>query len=118
MNIGTRLFTYLHGRLVGTDEVGNRYFEDKRAALPGHRVRRWVAYAGAVEASSIPPEWYGWIHYTIDAPLPENRRRYWQKEHLANVTGTPASYRPAGHDYSGGHRAAATGDYQAWTPED
>ena len=56
------------------------------------------------------------MHYTIDEPLPETRRA-WQKPHLPNVTGTAASYRPPGHDYSGGHRAAATGDYQAWTPE-
>jgi NADH:ubiquinone oxidoreductase subunit len=117
MNIGTRLFTFLHGRQVGTDAAGNCYYEDKRP-IAGRRTRRWVAYAGAVEASSIPPEWHGWMHYTIDAPLPENRRRAWQKEHLPNVTGTPASYRPPGHDYSGGHRPAAPGDYQAWTPED
>jgi NADH:ubiquinone oxidoreductase subunit len=117
MNIGTRLFTYLHGREVGTDAAGNRYFEDRRV-VQGTRRRRWVDYAGAVEASSIPPEWHGWMHYTIDAPLPEVRRRAWQKPHLPNVTGTAASYRPPGHDYAGGIRAAATGDYEAWTPED
>jgi NADH:ubiquinone oxidoreductase subunit len=116
MNIGTRLFTFLHGREIGTDEAGNRYFEEKR---PGarRRPRRWVAYAGLPEATSIPPEWHGWMHYTIDYPLPQTRRLAWQKPHLPNVTGTAASYRPPGHDYSGGHRAAATGDYQAWTPE-
>ena len=41
----------------------------------------------------------------------------WQKPHLPNATGTAASYRPPGHDYEGGHRARATGDYEAWTPE-
>ena len=29
---------------------------------------------------------------------------------------TADSYRPAGHDYQGGKRAKATGDYEAWTP--
>jgi NADH:ubiquinone oxidoreductase subunit len=57
------------------------------------------------------------MHYTTDSPLPENRRRAWQKPHLPNVTGTAASYRPPGHDYSGGRRAAAAGDYQPWTPD-
>ena len=53
---------------------------------------------------------------TTDAPLLDNGRKVWQKPHLANATGTPASYRPPGHDYEGGHRARATGDYEAWTP--
>ena len=116
MNIGTRLFTALRGRLVGTDSAGNTYYEERRG-VPGRRVRRWVDYAGAVEATNIPPEWHGWMHHTTDAPLSEDHRRAWQKPHLPNVTGTAASYRPPGHDYSGGHRAATTGDYEAWTPE-
>jgi NADH:ubiquinone oxidoreductase subunit len=33
------------------------------------------------------------------------------------MTGTPFAYRPAGALEKGGHRAAATGDYDAWTPE-
>ena len=32
------------------------------------------------------------------------------------ATGTASSYRPAGHDYNGGQRAKATGDYESWTP--
>ena len=51
-----------------------------------------------------------------DAALPEGSQRPWQKPHLPNLTGTPESYRPPGHDYQGGHRAPATGDYEAWTP--
>jgi NADH:ubiquinone oxidoreductase subunit len=82
------------------------------------RDRRWVVYAGDPEASRVPPEWHAWLHYTTDAPLPELGRRSWQKPHLANATGTAAGYRPPGHDYSGGRRARATGDYEAWTPGD
>ncbi len=115
MNLGTRLFTWLKGRRVGADSLGNVYYEE-RSARPGYRVRRWVAYAGAPEASLVPAEWHAWLHYTTDAPLVERARRPWEKPHLPNVTGTPASYRPPGHDYQGGHRARATGDYEAWTP--
>ncbi len=114
MTIGTRLFTLLHGRLIGRDATGNRYFEERRAS--GLRPRRWVLYAGAPEASKVPAEWHCWLHYTTGAPLPETGRRPWQKPHLANLTGTPAGYRPPGHDYRGGHRAPATGDYEAWDP--
>jgi NADH:ubiquinone oxidoreductase subunit len=115
MNIGTRIFTWLNGRLVGRDADGNRYFEERRPR-PGARTRRWVLYAGAPEASSVPPEWHAWLHYTTDAPISDRGRRPWQKPHEPNFTGTPLGYRPPGHDYSGGVRAPATGDYEAWTP--
>jgi NADH:ubiquinone oxidoreductase subunit len=115
MNIGTRLFTLFKGQLVGTDAAGNDYYQE-RAAAAGRRARRWVAYKGAVEASSVPPEWHAWLHYTTDRPIQESARRPWNRPHIANATGTGASYRPPGHDYEGGHRAPATGDYEAWTP--
>ena len=115
MTIGTRLFTYFRGRLRGTDGAGNRYYEDKRIRR-GLRVRRWVLYAGEAEASAIPAEWHSWLHYTTDAPIPMTGRQPWQKPHEPNLTGTPAGYRPPGHDYMGGHRAKATGDYESWTP--
>ncbi len=114
MNIGTRIFTWLHGREVGQDETGNRYFEERKPRNP--RTRRWVVYAGAPEASAVPPEWHAWLHHTVDAPL-TGPKRPWQAPHQPNATGTPGAYRPAGHDYEGGRRQAATGDYEAWTPE-
>jgi NADH:ubiquinone oxidoreductase subunit len=115
MDFGTWLFTTLKGRRVGSDGAGNTYYEEK-APRPGRRRRRWVTYAGRPEASSVPPEWHAWLHYLTDAPLPAEARRAWQKPHQPNPTGTAASYRPPGHDYAGGKRAAATGDYEAWTP--
>ena len=115
MNLGTRLITLFKGRRIGTDAAGNVYYEERRPRA-GHRIRRWVAYNGAVEASRVPPEWHAWLHYTTDAPLVERTRHSWEKPHLPNATGTPESYRPPGHDYQGGKRARATGDYEAWTP--
>ena len=113
--IGTRLFTWLHGREVGTDEAGNRYYEERRVRA-GARSRRWVMYAGEAEASAVPPEWHGWLHHTTLDPIPLSARRPWQLPHQPNLTGTPESYRPPGHDYRGGNRAPATGDYESWTP--
>ena len=115
MNLGTRLFTWMRGRMVGRDQFGNRYYEEKRAR-PNLRLRRWVAYNGPVEADRVPPEWHAWLHYTTDAPLPESARKPWQKPYEPNLTGTPLGYRPPGHDYRGGARARASGDYESWTP--
>ena len=115
MNLGTWLFTVLKGRRIGADAYGNVYYQERRARR-GYRLRRWVAYAGPPEASLVPPEWHAWLHYTTDEPLVERARQSWEKPHEPNPTGTTASYRPPGHDYRGGARARATGDYEAWTP--
>ena len=102
---------------VGEDALGNVYYEGK--AMPDGRLRRSVIYNGANDASRVPPEWHGWLHHQIDAlpdmALPPVRR--WEKEAKANATGTATAYRPAGALESGGRRAAATGDYEAWSPD-
>ena len=113
--IGTRLFTRLRGRLVGRDGTGNAYYEERR--VRGPRPRRWVIYGGPDDASSVPAEWWGWIHHTSDAPLPAAVRKPWQIPFDANQSGTAAAYRPPGHDYEGGKRARAPGDYEAWSPD-
>jgi NADH:ubiquinone oxidoreductase subunit len=115
-NIATRLFTARQGRKVGEDNYGNVYFE-QRVVRAGARQRRWVVFAGAAEASKVPPEWHCWLTHTVDAPLTDSPHYAWQKPHLPNLTGTAQSYRPKGHDYRGGERAAATGDYEAWAPD-
>ncbi|MBW4093227.1 MAG: NADH:ubiquinone oxidoreductase subunit NDUFA12 [Proteobacteria bacterium] len=116
MTLGTWLHTLLFGRRVGSDADGNIYYTARKATAHG-RTRRWVIYTGLPEASKVPPEWHAWLHYTTDAPLPVAARRPWQQPHLANLTGTAGGYRPPGHDYRGGTRAIATGDYEAWSPE-
>lgn len=115
MSIGTRLFTWARGEFVGRDSEGNRYYTEKKA-VPGRRRRRWVLFAGSPEASVIPPEWHAWLHYTVAEPLAPSPDKPWVKEHIPNLTGTPAAYLPPGHDRRGGVRAAATGDYEAWQP--
>jgi NADH:ubiquinone oxidoreductase subunit len=115
MTVGTRLFTWARGQLVGTDQDGNRYYTERKA-VPGRRQRRWVLYKGKVEASRVPPEWHAWLHYTTAAPLAQSADKPWVKPHEANLTGTSAAYLPPGHDRRGGVRPAATGDYEAWQP--
>jgi len=113
--IGTALWSRRNGREVGRDSLGNIYLETKPG---GRRVsRRWVIYNGPNDASRIPPEWFGWMHHQIDVPPTElPAPRAWQKPPVPNLTGTPDAFRPKGAIEEGGRRAAATGDYEAWTP--
>lgn len=114
--IGTRIFTLMQGRFIGRDEFGNRYFEARRA-MQGDFKKRWVIYNGMPEPSKVPAHWHGWLHYTQDAPLAENARKYgWQKQHLPNLTGTVNRYLPQGHISKGGKRAANSADYEPWQP--
>lgn len=127
----TRIFTWWNGAtlgalfdigrrgaFVGDDDQGNRYYEERRASLEG-RKRRYVVYKGLVEASRVPPDWHAWLHHTIEEPptISPLKRQTWEKPHLPNQTGTVRAYRPKGSLARGGVRAAATSDYEAWTPD-
>lgn len=111
--LGTAIYTRRQGMKVGSDSLGNLYYQSKDGS------RRWVIYNGSNDASRIPPEWYSWIHRQIDGTpdeaLPPPPK--FLKPATPNLTGTPLAYRPAGALERGGRRAAASGDYEAWTPE-
>ncbi|ABC64318.1 NADH:ubiquinone oxidoreductase subunit NDUFA12 [Erythrobacter litoralis] len=125
--IGTQLFTARRGEHVGTDAQGNKYYrsKNKRDDLPTGgsytgRERRWVIYNGANDASRVPAEWHGWLHGAFE-DVPESflpPPRIWEVDYTPNATGTPQAYRPQGALERGGKRAAAVGDYEAWSPGD
>jgi len=55
---------------VGTDEFGNRYYENLRMQKGQHR---WVRPANDEshllwDASNIPAGWHRWMHHTTDTP--------------------------------------------------
>jgi len=109
---GTLLMTRLHGVPVGGDEFGNRYYQSKDGK------RRWMIYAGTVEASRVPPDWHGWLHHTFALPPTEDppKRKAWELDHQPNLTGTEGAWHPDGSLWSDGRRPPATGDYEAWRP--
>ena len=85
---GTFLKTLFFGKLVGKDELGNKYYQNKRN-------ERWVIYSDNIEATKITSDWFLWIHHTIDKIPDNNAKKYiWQKAHIENKTGTKESYRP------------------------
>ena len=111
---GTSWFTFRKGKKVGEDDQGNRYFTEKGGD------KRWVIYNGEVEASRVPPEWHAWLHHLVD-DLPSERplpAKSWEKPHVPNLTGTPGAYVPPGSLSAGGERSRATGDYEAWNPDE
>ncbi|RUS59268.1 NADH:ubiquinone oxidoreductase subunit NDUFA12 [Pseudorhodobacter sp. E13] len=109
--ISTQIFTWRKGQKVGEDEQGNIYYQTADGK------RRWVIFNGEIEATRVNPDWHGWLHFTWDttpseAPLV---KKSWEKPHQENLTGTDATYAPAGSI----RRPApvARSDYEAWQPE-
>ena len=102
--------SWWRGQLVGCDAFGNRYYQHQKYSNKNLRYRRWVVYKGSEDASKIPAEWHGWLHYRTDK-LPTTDQPYsWSKPHLPNLTGTPLAHRskPKG--------TAVSKDYEPWKP--
>ena len=118
--LGTLITIGKRGRQVGSDEFGNKYYEDRtdRKSYDKWRKRRWVIYKGYADASKIPPDWHGWMHYIYDTPPSEQplRRKAWEKPHEPNLSGTPFARFPSGSLNAEGQRQASSGDYEAWNP--
>ena len=102
--LGTRLWTWRRGRLVGTDQDGNCYYEDK-----GGSHTRWVVYNGLVEASRVPQKWHAWLHHTHNEVGSRSHR--WERAHLPNLTGTHQAHKPG---RATRRRVGAT--YESWEP--
>ena len=88
--IGTRIYTFFCGKFVGSDEFGNKYFENK------NKTKRWVIYKDEIDASKISNDWYSWIHFTKNKIEFKNKisKYSWQKSHSPNMTGTKKAYHP------------------------
>tara|TARA_B100000963_G_scaffold331989_1_gene323147 strand:- start:1350 stop:1703 length:354 start_codon:yes stop_codon:yes gene_type:complete len=87
---GTLLQTIIYGNIVGKDQFGNKYYQNK------NDTKRWVVYNGPVDASMIPPEWHSWLHKIIKT-TPDQIKFHdfdWQKKHKKNLTGTNKAYKP------------------------
>lgn len=103
------------GTLVGTDAVGNRYYENDD--LPYGR-KRWVVYADTFDysSSSVPSEWHGWFHGINDyAPTRHSYvKPIYAVAHRQTQTGTSEAYLPKGSWSNPGKRNWKK--YEAWSP--
>jgi NADH:ubiquinone oxidoreductase subunit len=88
--VETFIYTLFSGKLIGTDEFGNKYYSNSKD-------KRWVIYKTNIEASKIPPEWHQWIHHTTrNKPSDIKNNFFWQKKYEENLTGTPQAHKPDG----------------------
>ena len=87
--LGTFLYTTFFGKFVGSDEFGNKYYQNKKG-------KRWVIYKGEINASKITSDWFSLIHHTTNViPSEKITEKYsWQKSHKDNKTCSTESYKP------------------------
>ena len=117
MSLGTKIYTWLKGNLVGSDELGNKYYCSSKD-FKNLKAKRWVIFNGEIEASNIPPHWHAWLHKIISKPPLKRKKLYeWQKEHLPNLTGTAFAVKPQGSLLDRGFRQKSAADYESWTPK-
>jgi NADH dehydrogenase (ubiquinone) 1 alpha subcomplex subunit 12 len=82
------------GRLMGEDELGNKYYESTEEIWAR---QRWVeSPSNDFDPSSVSAKWHAWLHRIIDTSTepthPMTNR--WLAPHTPNYTGTPGAYRP------------------------
>ena len=101
---GTRIKTILFGKFIGSDEYGNKYYENKKG-------KRWVIYENEIDASKIPVEWYSWIHFMPNKieNIHKLEKHDWQKPHQPNLTGTNSAYYP-----NKNNKDATEKKYKSW----
>ena len=102
--LSTRIKTILFGKFIGSDEYGNKYYENKKG-------KRWVIYVNEIDASKIPVEWYSWIHFMPNKieNIHKLEKHDWQKPHQPNLTGTDSAYYP-----NKNNKDATEKKYKSW----
>lgn len=119
---GNLLQTKIHNigaTLVGVDKAGNKYYQKLENTQYGRH--RWVEYAekGRYNASQVPAEWHGWLHFITDSTGDEllmlKPKRY-GLEHRENFSGQGDEYiyHSKGHSLNPGQRDWTR--YQPWNP--
>jgi NADH:ubiquinone oxidoreductase subunit len=114
-------------RLVGSDEFGNRYYED----FDHHNfnTRRWVEFADygkwhMTVGKKVGPGWHGWMNYMYDdAPGKQNFVEPYYRPHKTSVLKTDhptLAYKAPGHNENPNlvenKKLALERQYKSWNP--
>ena len=109
--IGTRIWSFFNGNLIGSDKFGNKYFSNKSGS------KRWVLYDGEVDSSKVPPEWNGWLRFTSNVIPSTEKNFFWEKEHEKNYTGTSKAYYPTNSILKNTQKKKMQ-EYEQWSPKE
>ena len=71
MTFLSKIFIKMSAHHVGSDALAIAIMNRAASAQMG-RSRRYVVYKGEVEASKVPSDWHGWLHYT---EMPRRRKQ-------------------------------------------
>ena len=91
--LSKRLWPIQTGKLVGEDKLGNKYYQNDQYFYGRNR---WIIYNPKhgvdYDASMVPAEWYGWLHYKTDKTPQEKApvQYHWMAEHTPNTSGSSA----------------------------
>ena len=90
-NIGTILYSFLKGKKIGQDKIGNKFYVHKKI-----KNKKWVLYKHNIDPTSLDVKWQIWLTST-NSNVPtdiEESNFQWQKDKQPNLTGTVNSYHP------------------------
>ena len=102
MSLGFKLYSYLNGKLLGVDSLGNKYYQEKKNSL-----KRWVIYAKGFGPDSLPTNFHNWLHNTSN----ENPEFQDSKDNLTVLV----KQRVQKHIIK--HKNVSTKGYNSWQPK-
>ncbi|KZT54517.1 NDUFA12-domain-containing protein [Calocera cornea HHB12733] len=89
-----------HGKLMGEDQFGNKYYENLNPEQETPGRQRWIDFTQHdFNASQVPPEWHAWLnHIRKDPPssdfhLIQASRPKWIGPWRENLTGTRGAFK-------------------------
>ncbi|RUP51116.1 NDUFA12-domain-containing protein [Jimgerdemannia flammicorona] len=97
------------GTFVGSDVLGNSYYEDTAGEIYGRE--RWVEYASNTpDGSMVTPEWHMWLSKLVQEPPTSVNLTHpkFEAPFIYNTTGSRQAYKP----YN-----TTKPKIQAWEPE-
>lgn len=106
MSLGTYLYTKIFGNLVGTDSLGNAYYESNQKRWFGKK-NRWTIYCKKNNSiANIDSSWFQWCHYLSDIPPMKLAKQYhWM------IEGGTTEYDKINQKYS---KIVYNGHYETW----
>ena len=94
-SLGTLIYSFLFGKKVGIDSIGNTFFVHKKK-----HTKKWVLYKEKIDPTMISVEWQTWLtdKETSGILIRKDTNYSWEKERKPNQSGTKGAYHPKEND--------------------